>query len=516
MSLARKLARLGSAGPGSTPKVAHHLESPEATAPASHFAEECSVTTGAVPLAAAVAPEDDALARIATLRADLDGEPDKHARIAKLRAQLDQIASRERSHLRDRDPVAVRVAREDARDGGSLFARALRETVHVRPRDIGRALPGERAETPHGPMHRVTHWLEPRHCHGRAPVAAALTAPNRCVAELSLDPKLEHVDLRKMLLVDTETTGLNQGTGTLAFLIGVAFFEDESLCVEQLLLTRLGDEPAILRHVADRIAAASCVVSYNGKSFDWPLLRTRFVMNRVPVPPLPPHLDLLHCSRRVFKARMESVRLVDMEREVMDMHREHDVGGAEIPGIYLHFLRSGEPGRLDGVVEHNGHDLVALAALLGELAKRFENVRAQDDPRDHLAYARVATRAGNLERAERFAWAAAEGGGDARCTEEALLLAAKLARKAKDVAKEETALGLALARTPTARVHLELAKLYEHRKKDPAKALDHARMTWPVEDETARAKRVARLEKRIERGAKALVRSPNRKRDPSA
>ncbi|MBX3251543.1 MAG: ribonuclease H-like domain-containing protein, partial [Myxococcales bacterium] len=291
----------------------------------------------------------------------------------------------------------------------------------------GRSLPGRREETPHGPLHRVSTWLEPHHCHGRVPVASALSVEARLVADLAIDRAFEGRDLRRVLFLDTETTGLSTASGTVAFLVGAATFEDESLHVEQLLLTRYHEEPAMLRHLADRIAAADVVASYNGKSFDWPLLRTRFVMNRVPAPPLPPHLDLLHCARRVFKRRMERLRLVDMERELLGFVREHDVSGAEIPGIYHHFVRSGDPGRLDGVVEHNAHDLVALAAILGELGRRYGELRREDEPEDHLGYARVAERAGDAERATRFALAAADGGGDEACTVDALVLAARVA-----------------------------------------------------------------------------------------
>ena len=335
-------------------------------------------------------------------------------------------------------------------------------------------LPGTRVITAHGPVHRIDRHLEPSHCHGRVPVASALAAAPELVAELALDRTLASLDLSKMLFIDTETTGLSVGAGTLPFLVGVAFFEDESLRVQQLLLTKLGEEAPMLRYLADRIAGASCVVSYNGKSFDWPLLRSRYVLNRVPAPRLPPHLDLLHCSRRVFKRRMGSVRLVEMERELLSFTREHDVAGAEIPRIFLTFVRSGDPGRLNAVVEHNGHDLVALAAILGELTRRFAVVRPRDEPLDHLGYARVAERAGDYPRAVEFASAAIEGGGDTQCTFEAWMLRARVARKAGHVAAEEEALLEALAVNERSETHLALAKLYEHRLRRLAPALRHA------------------------------------------
>ncbi|MCB9600587.1 MAG: ribonuclease H-like domain-containing protein [Sandaracinus sp.] len=366
-------------------------------------------------------------------------------------------------------------------------------------RTAGGILPGRREETPHGPLHRVHHLLEPNHHHGRVRAASALTVPTRIVADLALDRTFEDRDLRRILFLDTETTGLSTSSGTVAFLIGAAFFEDESLHVEQLLLTSYHEEAAMLRHLADRIRAADVVASYNGKSFDWPLLRTRFVMNRVPAPPLPPHLDLLHCSRRVFKRRLDSVRLVDMERELLGFVREHDVSGAEIPGIYHHFVRSGDPGRLDGVVEHNAHDLVALAAILGELGRRYDELRKEDEPEDHLGFAKVAERSGDPTRARRFAWAAADGGGDVDCTLEALLVAARVARREGDAAGELQALHRALEVRPGPEVHVLLAKHHEHRSKDLMRALLHASQSEePVRWARLRA-RVARQNRRPKR-----------------
>ena len=119
--------------------------------------------------------------------------------------------------------------------------------------------------------------------------------------------------------LDTETTGLSGGTGTLPFLIGTARFEDDGrFLVEQLFLRRPGEEAPMLHWLASQLAATTCLVTYNGKSFDWPLLRSRFVMNRVPVPPLPPHLDLLHCARRVFARRNLGARLTDTRKRLTD------------------------------------------------------------------------------------------------------------------------------------------------------------------------------------------------------
>lgn len=319
----------------------------------------------------------------------------------------------------DAPPPVFAPAQEESRDARIARLRSLIGEVaqrHGRRIERGHAhagpqpIPvGEVQHTRHGELHVVERWLEPDACHGRVPIAGAVSVDAGLIAKLALDPSLEGVDLGRMLILDTETTGLAGGTGTVPFLIGLAFFEDGVLRVEQLLLRNFGQEVPMLERLAERIRAASCIVSYNGKSFDWPLLRSRFILNRVAAPELPPHLDLLHCSRRIFKGRLESLRLVEMEREVLGFHREDDVPGSEIPGMYTGYLRGGDPQVLVPILKHNDMDLVALAALVVELARHFDSVQCEGDPRDHLAYAKVAARADDPTRALQFARAAVDG-----------------------------------------------------------------------------------------------------------
>ncbi|MEM8608249.1 MAG: ribonuclease H-like domain-containing protein [Myxococcota bacterium] len=368
---------------------------------------------------------------------------------------------------------------------------------------VAGAIPGGPRETEHGPVHLIDAYLEPHHHHGRAPVVSALDVCVDRLAQLALDPSLEGIDIRRALFFDTETTGLAGGTGTVPFLIGIAWFEDESLRVQQLFLPQLGREAPMLHWLRERIAMSSCVVSFNGKTFDWPLLRTRYIMNRVPAPELPPHVDLLHCARRVLRSRLGSVRLVELERKVLGMTRQDDVSGALIPQLYFDYLDGGEVSPIAKVIEHNANDLIALAALIAKLVAHFDEVHGEDDPRDHLAYAKIADRTGDAGRARSFARAAADGGGSTGCTVEACLLTAKLARREGDADGEERALLEALDAADdelmSAAARLALSKHYEHRRKDTERALEHARRTAAAEGDEACERRVARLERRLAR-----------------
>lgn len=386
------------------------------------------------------------------------------------------------------------------------ITRSLARLAQTTPRQLDVAsvrgvLPGQRRETEHGELHLIDEYLEPEHHHGRAPISRALQVSTGRLAQLALDPSLEDIDLQRALYLDTETTGLAGGTGTVPFLIGVGWFEDESMRIQQLFLPELGREAPMLNWLRERVQESSCLVSFNGKTFDWPLLRSRFVLNRVRAPALPPHLDLLHCARRVLRPRLKSVRLVELERRVLGMHREDDVSGALIPQLYFDYLDGGDVAPIAKVIEHNANDLIALAALLAELVSHFDEVHGSDDPRDHLAYAKVAERTGDRMRARSFADAAARGGGESACTVEACLLNARMARRAGNPDDEERALLEALRAADEdellAVVRLALAKLYEHRRKDLERALEHAAGTAPAEGDEAAERRQARLQRRL-------------------
>jgi hypothetical protein len=283
------------------------------------------------------------------------------------------------------------------------------------------------------------------------------------------------------------------------------------LTVELLLARDYSEESAVLAALWQRLAGVATLVTFNGKSFDWPLLRTRFVLNRVPTPAELPHLDLLHCARRVFKHRNSGARLVHMEEQVLGHRRVGDVDGALIPDLYFRFLRGGDGSALTPVLEHNVNDLLLLAALLGELVRRFRagsagaSVPSGEDPRDLLGFAGVALRARDYARAQAFARAAAAGD-NGTVGAEALALASRLSRKAGDPTAAAGHLHQALNAArgfQAATLHLELTKLYEHALKDLPRALQHARLAAAAELPEDHRRRVARLEARLARMAGA-------------
>ncbi len=170
-----------------------------------------------------------------------------------------------------------------------------------------------------------------------------------------------------LVCLDTETTGLATAAGTVAFLVGLGWWEGDRFRQAQLLLPDHPAEAGLLARLAAHIPADAWLVTYNGKGFDWPLLVARYRMARLPAPVHAGHLDLLPFVRRVYRHRMPDARLRTVETELLGTVRHGDVDGWQIPGLYLDFLRGGEAWPLIDVVRHNREDVRSLARLLGRI-----------------------------------------------------------------------------------------------------------------------------------------------------
>jgi uncharacterized protein YprB with RNaseH-like and TPR domain len=171
-------------------------------------------------------------------------------------------------------------------------------------------------------------------------------------------------DSAKWLFLDTETTGLAGGTGTYAFLVGLAWWEKEEFVVEQHFMRDHSEEASLLLEIADRLKDGCVLVTFNGKSFDWPLLKTRFQMSRTAVLREPAaHLDLLHPARQLWRLTLRSVALSQLERRILGFDRGSDIPSETIPQRYFDFLRGGPAEPIAEVFRHNQMDLCGLAFL---------------------------------------------------------------------------------------------------------------------------------------------------------
>jgi tetratricopeptide (TPR) repeat protein len=241
---------------------------------------------------------------------------------------------------------AARVA-----DGGSPSAGSRPEPRSDRAQRLAADVGGAILETPQRPIVVVER---------RLPLEARLDGLRRLPEPV--DPG------QPLILIDTETTGLGTGAGTLPFLVGVGAWQGDTFVTRQLLLPEQSDEAGYLTALAGLIPPDACLVSYNGRSFDWPLLVTRFRLHGRPAPPHAAHLDLLPLARVLWRHRLADARLASVETAICGVHRAHDLPGGLVPARYLDYLRSGHGGLLREVLEHNHQDVLSMALLLRVLA----------------------------------------------------------------------------------------------------------------------------------------------------
>jgi uncharacterized protein len=315
--------------------------------------------------------------------------------------------------------------------------------------------------------------------------------PSRVALELLSRTRDENVSQRtraalenpeKWLFLDTETTGLAGGTGTYAFLTGLAWWDGGGLQVEQLFLRDFSEEHSLLQALAERLAERPVLVTFNGKTFDWPLLENRFTMTRtIRVPPLAAHLDLLHPARALWKLRLGSVRLVELERHVLDAarlgwDREDDVASAMIPQFYFDYLRGGTARPLAGVVKHNQMDLRGLAALFGKINSLLESREGgfgETDSLDLFGLSRFLQRRGEKDLAQSACAQALGSGLPAEFRPQATRELALMAKRRGD-AERAAALWNELVANPgeTVLACEQLAIHYERHARDFARAME--------------------------------------------
>jgi hypothetical protein len=235
------------------------------------------------------------------------------------------------------------------------------------PQPIEEVLGGEVVDTGEGKLLVVRREFPLSHQHGRQTLGAVLEAPLDLLSAVARAERPVE-DARRLLFLDAETTGLAGGTGTYAFLVGAAWLEDDRLVLTQHFMRDFDEEPALLAALRPLLERASGLVTFNGATFDLPLLETRFLMTRLRWPTLP-HLDLLRPARRVWTSYLADCRLATLEREVVGVAREDDIAGGLIPALYFDFLRSRRAAPLGRVLAHNRDDILTLVALLGWFGK---------------------------------------------------------------------------------------------------------------------------------------------------
>ena len=336
--------------------------------------------------------------------------------------------------------------------------------------EIDRVVPGEVIGDPEEGFYLVRSDFPLDTAHGTMTLGSALDAEARHIAVSANDEELQDFDPKTAVFVDTETTGLMGGAGTVAFLVGAGYFADGVFRLDQCFMRDYDDEEPMLRYLDGLFKNMDTLVSYNGKSFDLPLLRTRFITNRIPFRlESAMHFDLVHAARRFWKKRLGDCSLGNIERAILGIERHGDVAGAEIPQLWLDYVHTRDARKLGPVFYHHKMDILSLAALTGHLSKTLEAPRGEgfEHNEDRLSLIRIhfnQKRYGEvLELADRLMGDTDEQGLVCECLE----MVGFAAKRRQEWLRMEEAWTLLADMAPHHVVaRHELAKHYEHRRRD--------------------------------------------------
>ena len=317
-------------------------------------------------------------------------------------------------------------------------------------------------------------------------------------------------DVKKCLFIDTETTGLSGGAGTVAFLVGAGCAEGDHFVIQQFLMREYADEPELIDKLSALMDRFEYVCSFNGKNFDMPLLQARFTMCRMRDRWRDlENLDLLYPARRAWKMRIGSCRLSRIETEILNMPREDDLPGSEVPERYFEFLKSGDESLLEDIVEHNRQDIATLATLLIRLCDINDRPEALTDQRDLFSMGKSLERQGELKPARelyRITAIPRPMGTLAALSGERIAGLANwrqyhILRRSGDVDGAISVLRQMLQRRQMpGSACIALSKLYEHRLGDCRQALHYANRAKSYADsepEDALKRRIERLERKL-------------------
>ena len=355
-------------------------------------------------------------------------------------------------------------------------------TEHLReaaPRRRGpgveRVAPGRVVSNDLGEFFLIEERFPLSYRHGDWALAALLDHAASDIQPLAHDASLEALDFSRAIFIDTETTGLAGGTGTYAFLVGIGYMHGGEFCLLQFFMRDLSEEPAMMAELARVLTEFSSLVSFNGRSFDWPLLETRFIMTRQRAPMSgAPHLDLLHLARRLWRTRLSSCALGSLEENILGVQRDNeDVPGWMVPQIYFQYLRDGDASPLSQVFYHNAQDilsLVTLSAYLAEVGRDpFQSCLAHGE--DFYSLARFLERTGDSDGAVRAYQHAITCPLSAGVRQENVQ---RLSLLHKRLGRRDEAVRLWLSQLATGQLYpyVELAKHYEHHIRDYGRATE--------------------------------------------
>ncbi len=235
-------------------------------------------------------------------------------------------------------------------------------------------IPGKVCSNEAGSFYCIESRYPAGSTHGGCHLQAVLDISAQSLSRLCPEYNADALSAANLLFLDTETTGLSGGAGTVAFLVGVGFFEEACFVVRQFFMRDYNEEAAMLLELNRMLSGFGGLVTFNGKAFDWNLLQSRFISNRIkPAVRSPIHIDLLFPSRRIWGLKLESCRLSSLEENILGEQRTDDIPGAMIPAVYFKYLGDRDAADIKKVIRHNELDIVSMVSLLSRISAMLDN-----------------------------------------------------------------------------------------------------------------------------------------------
>lgn len=251
-----------------------------------------------------------------------------------------------------------------------------RKSIHIVNQGvkIEEVVSGKFISTPFGESFIRENYFPKDYRCGEVELFQIFQSSAKIISSLARDDRLKEIDINKTVFLDTETTGLAGGAGTYIFLVGAGYFERDQFCVRQYFMRDYNEERALLSALNKLLANFKAVVTYNGKTFDLPLMESRYIMSGMKMSLKDPyHFDLLYPARRLWKRRLESCSLSTVERDILGVIRDDDVPGYLIPEIYFRYLRTKDARAIKQVFKHNLQDIISLVALVSRMCFLVED-----------------------------------------------------------------------------------------------------------------------------------------------
>jgi len=328
----------------------------------------------------------------------------------------------------------------------------------------------------------------------------------------------QEAQLEQFLFLDLETTGLGSGTGNIPFMVGLAYWENEQFVVQQAIIRHPAEERAMLAYLHQLTAQFTHLVTYNGKSFDWPLLQSRYMLNGMRETIWQPlHIDLLHPSRALWRNTLESCKLSHIEKMRLGIVRIDDLPGSEAPVRYFQFLTNGSPDELADVFKHNEIDMLSLVTLAIRFGHLLSNedvrvvVQQPSEPEELVRTGLWLEKMGRFQYSKQLFQLAIH---IPRQNSQTLMMLAMRDKKKNELDRSimlweriVESSGAMVSRTHI-EAAIELSMYYEHKAKQPSQALHYATLAYELQlqlqsntrrDTKQKEKELSELNKRLER-----------------